>query len=73
MNKLSLNEDELAALVAQLDALNIEHRQLDEKISQMVAEPTLDELCIRRLKKQKLGLRDKILVIERLLEPDIPA
>jgi hypothetical protein len=30
-------------------------------------------LLLRRLKKRKLHLKDKVAQIERLLEPDIPA
>jgi hypothetical protein len=53
--------------------LNIEHRDLDDVIRRLEAEPQLDELQIRRLKKRKLLLKDQIAWIERQLDPDIPA
>lgn len=62
--------DEPASLPEQLQELRIEHRDLDEAIARLVAEPQIDELMLRRLKKRKLQLKDRIAVIERLLEPD---
>jgi hypothetical protein len=62
--------DEPASLPEQLQELRIEHRDLDEAITRLVAEPQIDELMLRRLKKRKLQLKDRIAVIERLLEPD---
>jgi hypothetical protein len=53
-----------------LEELRIEHRDLDEAIARVnIAQPE-DELLIRRLKKRKLVLKDRITVIERMLEPD---
>ena len=43
--------------------------QLHFQIGQRFA-PTLDELLMRRMKKRKLQLKDRIAIIERLLEPD---
>lgn len=62
--------DEPQNLIAQLHELRVEHRDLDEAIDRLEAEPTLDELLLRRMKKRKLHLKDRISVIERLLEPD---
>jgi hypothetical protein len=62
--------DEPQNLIAQLQELRVEHRDLDEAIDRLVAAPTLDELLLRRFKKRKLHLKDRITVIERLLEPD---
>jgi hypothetical protein len=62
--------DEPQNLIAQLQELRIEHRDLDEAINRLEAEPTLDELLLRRMKKRKLHLKDRISVIERILEPD---
>ena len=61
------------ALRAQLQELRVEHRDLDEAIARLADAPPADELLLRRLKKRKLQLKDRITVIERLLEPDIPA
>jgi hypothetical protein len=63
--------DEAQSPIAQLLELRIEHRDLDEAIGRLeTAPPPHDELLLKRLKKRKLHLKDKIAVIERLLEPD---
>ncbi|WP_423600836.1 YdcH family protein [Roseateles sp. MS654] len=38
-----------------------------------VAAPPVDELALRRLKKQRLALRDEIARLERASDPDEPA
>ncbi len=53
--------------------LRIEHGDLDAMIDHANGESMLDELQIRRLKKRRLGLRDEIARIERILTPDWPA
>lgn len=65
--------DEPGNLRAQLQELRVEHRDLDEAIDRLEGSPPHDELLLRRLKKRKLQLKDRIAQIERLLEPDIPA
>lgn len=65
--------EEPEKLRARLEALTVEHRDLDEAIAQMLALPPRDELLLRRLKKRKLQLKDRITLIERMLEPDVPA
>lgn len=60
-------------LVVELDVLMREHRDLDEAISALEAEGRADMLTIRRLKKKKLSLKDKIARIEDILTPDIIA
>jgi hypothetical protein len=42
-------------------------------ISNLAASPVQDELELRRLKKQKLLLKDQISVLEKRLVPDVPA
>ncbi|MEY3201683.1 MAG: hypothetical protein RIR70_1233 [Pseudomonadota bacterium] len=59
-----------APLSLQLQDLKIEHRDLDLAISRLQTEPSDDELLVRRLKKRKLFLKDRIALIERMLEPD---
>ncbi|MEL6644986.1 MAG: DUF465 domain-containing protein [Pseudomonadota bacterium] len=56
-----------------LEVLRREHRDLDEAISALEAKGTADALTLRRLKKQKLGLKDRIAMIEDRLTPDIIA
>ncbi|MDP3289101.1 DUF465 domain-containing protein [Methyloversatilis sp.] len=62
-----MEDDELRA---SLELLRIEHRDLDQAIADLHAAPAGDELLLRRLKKRKLMLRDRIDQIERMLEPD---
>lgn len=63
--------DEPETLRVQLQELRIEHRDLDEAIARLEAAPApADELLLRRMKKRKLQLKDRIAVVERLLEPD---
>jgi hypothetical protein len=62
--------DEPENLIAQLQEVRLEHRDLDEAIDRLEATLPLDELLLRRLKKRKLHLKDRITLIERLLEPD---
>lgn len=60
-------------LRAKLEVLRREHRDLDEAIAALEDKGTGDQLTIRRLKKQKLGLKDRIALIEDQLTPDIIA
>ena len=53
--------------------LRIEHGDLDAMIDRASNENPPDELLMRRLKKRRLGLRDEIARIERILTPDEPA
>ncbi|MDO9164613.1 MAG: YdcH family protein [Rhodoferax sp.] len=53
--------------------LRIEHGDLDAMIDRAIGERPVDELLMRRLKKRRLGLRDEIARIERVLTPDQPA
>jgi hypothetical protein len=56
-----------------LDALKAEHRQLDDRIRALTAEPTGDQLEIARLKRRKLQLKDRIEQIADSQIPDIIA
>ena len=56
-----------------LDILRAEHRELDNAISRLCACPDEDELAMRRLKKRKLVVKDRISLIERVLGPESPA
>ncbi|MBL8696740.1 MAG: DUF465 domain-containing protein [Alphaproteobacteria bacterium] len=56
-----------------LEELRQEHRDLDEVIHKLIADPHHDQLQVQRLKKRKLGLKDQILKLESQLLPDIIA
>lgn len=68
-----LNESEISEIAIQLNELKIEHRDLDLVITHLIENPPPDDLLIRRLKKRKLLLKDRILQLEEILVPDIPA
>ena len=53
--------------------LRVEHRDLDDVIARLAKDPLVDELELKRLKKRKLLLKDKIYHLERMLVPDVPA
>lgn len=60
-------------LRVRLAMLQREHRDLDDAIHALAEKRVADPLAIRRLKKQKLVLKDKIARIEDELTPDIIA
>lgn len=53
--------------------LRVEHRNLDDVITNMSERPYVDQLQLRRLKKRKLLLKDMITRLESELIPDIDA
>ena len=68
--KLGVSEDELRK---RLEALKIEHRDLDAAIDALTLAGATDQLQLARLKKRKLKLKDQIALIEDYLIPDIIA
>jgi hypothetical protein len=60
-------------LRVKLEVLRREHRDLDEAIAALEQSARGDHLTLRRLKKQKLMLKDRISAIEDQLLPDIIA
>jgi hypothetical protein len=73
MTEKGLTAEERAALVAQIDRLREEHRDLDAAIEALRAAGQADQLQLQRLKKRKLMLRDKLARLEDQLTPDIIA
>ncbi|MFY9326520.1 MAG: DUF465 domain-containing protein [Georgfuchsia sp.] len=65
--------DDPNTLRTKLQELRVEHRDLDAAIAHLLESPPADELMLRRLKKRKLYLKDRITLIEGMLEPDILA
>ena len=57
----------------QLEDLKVRHRKVDEHIQDLIRGFNNDQLQIRRLKKQKLQLKDEIARIAASLLPDIIA
>lgn len=56
-----------------LQVLIREHRDLDDAIAALQATGTADSFTLRRLKKQKLSLKDRIAILEDEITPDIIA
>ncbi|EYD77588.1 hypothetical protein Rumeso_00754 [Rubellimicrobium mesophilum DSM 19309] len=65
--------DEIEVLRVELEVLKTEHRELDDAIRALEEEGSRDMLTIRRKKKEKLVLKDRIRLIEDRLLPDIIA
>jgi hypothetical protein len=53
--------------------LRIEHADLDDLIDRHLIATPADDLVLRRLKKRRLALRDRIAQLETALEPPEPA
>ena len=68
-----MDAEERRELLAELDRLKQEHRDLDTAIEALLAASTYDRLQVQRLKKRKLQLRDRITRIDDQLFPDIIA
>ncbi len=68
---LSMKSDEV--LRVELEEFRRQHRDLDEAISALEEKGARDPLTIKRLKQQKLRLKDIIARIEDRLIPDIIA
>jgi hypothetical protein len=49
------------------------HRDLDSTIDELQEAAYVDQLRLRRLKKQKLQLKDELEKLESLLIPDLDA
>lgn len=73
MSNRPLTEEEIADIRALLHQLQVEHRDLDQVIAHLIANPPPDDLLVRRIKKRKLLLKDRINQLEQMLVPDIPA
>lgn len=70
---MELTDAAARAISERIEQLKVEHRDLDEVISRLMADSAHDELQMRRLKRRKLLLKDQIALLERQLNPDIPA
>ena len=65
--------NELVLRLHKLRSLRIEHRDLDDVISRLQLDYSVDELQIKRLKRRKLMLKDQITRLESELIPDLNA
>jgi hypothetical protein len=55
----------MMALAAHLQELSEKHRQLKRRLEEEMARPGSDDIVIRRLKQEKLRLKDEISRLER--------
>ncbi len=69
----SMDREQEHNLRDELVALQQRHRSLDEEIVELELSASVDQLTIKRLKKEKLALKDRIYAIEDQLTPDIIA
>ena len=60
-------------LATQLLQLQDRHRELDVEIAQLELFPYQDQLHLRRLKKEKLRIKDTIERVRTMLIPDLDA
>ena len=58
---------------ADLRDLRLAHHDLDVNIAELSVIPYTDQLRLRRLKKEKLRLKDMIVKIESAMIPDMNA
>jgi hypothetical protein len=68
-----IGDKDRVALMEQLAALKLEHRDLDDVCRRLGDDPSHDQLQLTRMKRRKLLLKDQIARLERLIDPDIPA
>jgi hypothetical protein len=64
---------EEVAIRAKLRTLQEQHRDLDVAIATLEETGTGDQFQLRRLKKMKLDLKDRMTRLENMLIPDIIA
>lgn len=64
---------DLESVHRRLEALKVEHRDLDDAIRALEIAPGFNQIQVQRMKKRKLAIKDQILHLEGLLIPDIIA
>lgn len=68
-----LDTEEHTKMIAELERLRAEHRDLDVEISALEADGGMLQLQVQRLKKRKLQIKDRIAFLDDALTPDIIA
>jgi len=67
------DNDDLVELYQQLEAMRLEHRDLDAAINALQEHHYADQIQLTRMKKRKLMLKDSISRLESKLIPDLNA
>ena len=62
-----------ASLIAELQRLRVEHKDISDAVVALEALGQADQLQIRRFKRRKLMLKDMIQQLEDQITPDIIA
>ena len=70
---MSINSNDPGEITRLIADLREEHRDLDEAISRLSEDSSVDQLQLRRMKKRKLKLKDWIAYLESKLIPDLDA
>ena len=70
---MSDTDDPQKKIQEKVAALELEHRDLDDVISNLESQGEFDQLKLSRLKKRKLMLKDQIASLRYNLFPDIIA
>ena len=70
---MTLDDAEREQLRQRMEALIVEHRDLDDVICRLAQDPMLDQLQLIRMKKRKLVLKDMIAKLSSQLIPDLEA
>src|SRR5689334_24447878 len=70
---MMIHTADVQGLRQKINQLQTEHRDLDDVIVRLSQSTAQDQIQLQRLKKRKLLLKDQIAILERQLEPDIPA
>ena len=70
---MSINSNDPGEITRLIADMREEHRDLDEAISRLSEDSSIDQLQLRRMKKRKLKLKDWISYLESKLIPDLDA
>ena len=68
-----LTAEEIEKVAARVEALKIEHSDLDDAIAMLQDQAFIDPMQMRRMKKRKLFIKDMINKLESMMIPDMPA
>ena len=68
-----MNDEEQAIIESRIDALQLEHRDLDDVIAMLSDNPYTDQLQLRRMKARKLKMKDSSSRLESMLISDLDA
>jgi hypothetical protein len=68
-----LTDEELLAFERELARLREEHSDLDAAIAALENAPIANQIQVQRLKKRKLALKDRMMILEDRITPDIIA